>query len=404
MEYSDLVIDAGVRYDYINTATYALLDPLHPELAFNPNTYEVNPAGLRKTTPFHGVSPRLGLAFPVSDKTVFHVQFAKLVQQSRLRDVNIGFYALIDMLKYGASNPVGFDLRPTRTTQYEIGFAQQLGSFASFDITGYYKDIKDEIVYGLVRTPPGTVFTAYPVYVNGDFATTKGIELSFTMRRLQRFQARAALSFQDARGSGSFPNSNWGVVLGASDTIFTPQYVSPLSYNHAVRGNINIDYRFGKDEGGPVLEELGASLLFTFNSGHPYTRMSASSYEYDARIRTPIEPLNDSRTPWVSQIDLRIDKTFHLTDNLSATLSVYVINLLDTRNVENVWMASGSPDDDGYLSNPATGGRLIELYGPQYEQMYRVINLDYARPYGAFDNPYFYGTPRQIRVGLKLDY
>ena len=43
--------------------------------------------------------------------------------------------------------PVGYDVRPTRTTQYEIGFTQQMGDFASFDITAYYKDIKDQVVY-----------------------------------------------------------------------------------------------------------------------------------------------------------------------------------------------------------------------------------------------------------------
>ena len=42
----------------------------------------------------------------------------------------------------------GPGLRPTRTTQYELGFSQQVADFMSFDITAYYKDIKDLVQMG----------------------------------------------------------------------------------------------------------------------------------------------------------------------------------------------------------------------------------------------------------------
>jgi hypothetical protein len=38
-------------------------------------------------------------------------------------------------------------LRPSRTTQYEIGFTQMIAEFLSFDITMYYKDVKDQVVF-----------------------------------------------------------------------------------------------------------------------------------------------------------------------------------------------------------------------------------------------------------------
>ena len=42
-------------------------------------------------------------------------------------------------------SPVGYGLQPERTTQYEIGFSQQIGDNASFDVTTFYKNIVDEI-------------------------------------------------------------------------------------------------------------------------------------------------------------------------------------------------------------------------------------------------------------------
>ena len=399
MEYGDLIVNLGLRYDYINTGSYPLIDPTRPELAFDKATLAIDPEGLGKSTPFHGLSPRLGIAFPVTDRTVFHLQFAKLVQQSRLRNVHLGLYSVAYSLRWGGYNhPIGWDLRPSQTVQYEIGFTQQLGDHLSFDLTGYYKDIKDEITMRQLTTAQGSPFGPYAVYANGDFATIKGVELLFRMRRLNRLLAGASLSFQDARGSGSFPNSNRGIVLSGSGTLFIPHYITPLDYNHAVRGNVNVDYRFGRGDGGPLLQELGLSLLFQFNSGHPFTLQELNS-------SAPAGPLNSSTTPWAFQTDLRLDKTIRLSDRLSATLFLYVINLFDARNVENVWPKTGSADDDGWLSNPATGGLDVETYGPLYAEIYRALSVDYGRQNGAFNvNPYFYGPPRQIRLGIRVQY
>jgi hypothetical protein len=413
IEYKDLVVNIGLRYDYINTDNYSLVDFTHPELSIDPFSGAIKPAGMVKVSAFQAVSPRLGLSFPVTDQTIFHTQFGQFVQQSRLRDMYQGLYQTAANIRGGffISVPVGFDVRPTRTTQYEIGFTQQMGDYASFDITGFYKDIKDQVVYDQQNTASDSPLGAYYIFTNGDFATTKGVEVTFNLRRQKRLQANASLAFQDARGTGSYPNSNRGIVGAPLDgtTIFKPQYISPLEYNNAIRGSVNLDYRFAPGEGGPVLQQLGASVLLTFNSGHPYTRgTGAQDLEGDARSRQPVEPLNSSSTPWVFQVDVRIDKTFRLLDALTANLSLYVINLFDTKNIQNVFLRTGSTTDDGVLSNPSFGQPLLSTYGPRYADVYRAINIDYYERYqnavGLNTVPYFYGPPRQIRLGLRLEY
>jgi hypothetical protein len=413
IEFRDLVVNVGLRYDYINSDNYALVDETHPELTIDPFSGAINPAGLVKTPSFQAVSPRIGLSFPVSDKTIFHTQFGQFVQQSRLRDIYQGLYLTAANVRGGffISTPVGFNVRPTRTTQYEIGFTQQLGDFASFDITGYYKDIKDQVVFQQVNTAAGSPIGAYYVFTNGDFATTKGVELTFNLRREKRLQAVASLAFQDAQGTGSFPNSSRGIVGAPLDgsTIFQPEYVAPLEYNNALRGTVNLDYRFGKDDGGPILQQLGASVLMTFNSGHPYTKGTGGrDLEGDARNRQPVEPLNSSTTPWVFQVDLRIDKTVRMFDLVDMNLSVYVINLFDARNIQNVFLRTGSTTDDGVLSDPSFGAPLLKTYGPRYADVYKAINIDYYERYqnaiGLNTVPYFYGPPRQIRFSIRLDY
>jgi hypothetical protein len=420
IEYKDLIINVGFRYDYIDVDNKEMIDPSRPEETFVKDDKTLigdengNPVGLRKVKKFNSVSPRLGFSFPVTDQTVFHAQYGKFVQQTRLRDIYQGYYTTSNQLSGGffIPAPVGFSVRPTRTTQYEIGFTQQIGDFASFDITGYYKDIIDQVVYDQVYTN-NSRYGAYAVLTNGDFATTKGLEISFNMRRQARFQVNGSLSLQDAEGTGSFPNSNRGIIGAPLDgvTRFKPQYISPLEFNNSVRGTVNIDYRFGPDDGPVILHEFGVSALLTFNSGHPFTLGTGGvSLESEARDRQPIEALNSSTTPWNYQIDLRIDKSINIWDKLKANIYIYVINLFDTKNIQNVFMRTGSASDDGYLTTPGLG---LErgLADATYSSLYRAMELQYYETWLAATTgaaytttPNIYGPPRQIRLGIKLEY
>ncbi len=80
LELSDLIINAGLRYDYINMDTYKWADPLNPK--YNIQTHL--PLDLGQGDKFSYLSPRLGFSFPVTDRTVFHMQYGKFVQNPSL--------------------------------------------------------------------------------------------------------------------------------------------------------------------------------------------------------------------------------------------------------------------------------------------------------------------------------
>ncbi|MDP2364292.1 MAG: hypothetical protein Q8M94_11070, partial [Ignavibacteria bacterium] len=139
MEFSDLVLNIGFRYDYINTDSREFINPNN--VKFKDGI--IDPAYMKDVKPTIQISPRLGFSFPVTDKTVFHAQYGKFIQQSQLSNIYKGFNNSSDIIKGGFAelNPVGYGLKPERTTQYDIGFKQQLGDNFAFDITGFYKDI-----------------------------------------------------------------------------------------------------------------------------------------------------------------------------------------------------------------------------------------------------------------------
>lgn len=415
IEYKDLIINAGLRFDYFDTDDRYFIDPTDPTF-LNNDIFHIDPAALKTKDPFKAVSPRLGFAFPVSDRTVFHLQYGKFIQAPSLNDIYLGSseLALFVSGRNFITTPVGFGLDPERTTQYELGFSQQITDFASFDITGFYKDIKGQIQDYKVITSSASLARSYHALVNGDFATTKGMEFTFTMRRINRIQARLNYTLSDAQGTGSTPFS----AISAIDNGTTPPTViSPLTYNQTHRGSVNIDYHFAKDDGGPILEQLGANLLFSFNSGHNFTLVTGGLgqtgpedggllFDRDPRNRHPLEAVNASTTPWNFSLDMRVDKTLNLSDLLNLNVYVYVQNLLNTQNVINVYGRTGNAYDDGFLTNPDLSNQIINApgRGDPYVAMYQDINLADRQHYWKDQGGDLYGVPRQVRVGLRLEY
>jgi hypothetical protein len=241
--------------------------------------------------------------------------------------------------------------------------------------------------------------TGKPYYalVNGDFSSSKGIELKLNLRRVNRVSAQVNYTFSDTRSTGT-NNQNAGGLWSAGSVVSLPKYLTPVDFNAANRGNMILDYRFAKGDGGPILQQMGLDFLLQFNSGHSFTRLAIDQFgpvgNADPRFRSPVETIGGSTTPWFFQLDARLDKTFSV-GNLDLNVYIYVINLLDSDNPVNAFLRTGDPKNDGWLSTP-TGQAALAQFGQQYADLYN------ARYNG--ENSGNFGPPRQIRFGLKLDY
>jgi hypothetical protein len=400
IELSDIILNLGLRWDYINPDSRTTDDP--GNLTYNSDNLIV-PALYKKTPSTSEISPRVGFSYPVSDRTVFHAQYGKFIQSSRLNDSYAGPARISGVTKTGNWVTVitGWGLKPEKDTQYELGFAEAISDNASFDITAFYKDIRDQIQFVAIA-PTGVSTQQYHAMMNKDFSTSKGIEVTFNLRRTARVAAQLNFTLSDARSTASDQsgsNGIWQLGLGPSSL---PKYIFPVNFNQANRGSAMIDYRFGKDDGGPILSQLGANLLLSFNSGHSFTRGEVQQRGVgptfaavgDARFRVPLEPVGSSTSPWFFELDMRIDKTVQVGP-LDLNIYAYVMNLLGTNNPINAFMRTGDPMNDGWLQ---TQGGLSDLQtlGPGFAALYTALSNGI--------NQGNYGAPRQIRFGIKLDY
>jgi outer membrane receptor protein involved in Fe transport len=397
IEFSDIVLNLGLRYDYIKSDGWALVDPSNIKFDAN-GVIRSDQIIDMKASQF--VSPRIGFSFPLTDRTVFYSQFGKFVQQSKLRDILIGLSVASNNITggYAVGNPLGFNIQPEKLTQYEMGFRQQLTDNLAFDLSAYYKDIKDQIQSSIEYRAATASHTSYYMYQNGDFSTTKGIEFKMTLRRTERISAQFNYTFSDARGTGSATANSiryyliWQSPGGDLSNLF-PSYVQPLDFMTSHRGTLYLDYRFGNNDGGPILENFGLNFLFTFSSGHPFTLIGTEGNYGNTHI--PQEPINNSTTPWTYNLDFRIDKTV-LFGGLSVNFYVQFYNLLNTRNVANVFRNTGSADDNGYLST-AEGSAAAKASGNPalWSSLYKFFNISLAGNWYA---------PRVVWLGFRLDY
>jgi hypothetical protein len=413
-EINDLVINAGLRYDHIDMDSWKWEDPYFPTFDLSNHT----PTSVEKGNVYDYISPRLGFAFPVTDRTVFHLQFGKFVQAPALDQVYIAPTQITRQFlganlfgnAASATNP-----EPIRTTQYEIGFSQQISDFASIDITAFYKDIKGQLQYAVVNTAPGAIRNKYNVMTNQDFATNKGLEFAFMMRRIERVSAAINYTYSSAEGT----NSASGSAIGSIETNGnTPTVLIPLDYNQTHRGSVILDYRFDKGDGGPILEQLGLNAVFTFNSGHPFTYSTWQGIGQneiwtagltpiatgDTRGRRPYGPINSSTTPWVYNIDINISKTVNIY-KLDLSFYVRIQNLLNTKNSINVYDKTGNATDDGFLSTTDAAGLIAQpRFTERYADLYRAITLNNRA--GAYNTYGFdvWGPPRQLIAGVALNF
>ncbi|MEP0822161.1 MAG: TonB-dependent receptor [Ignavibacterium sp.] len=393
LELSDLVLNIGLRWDYINANVDRIKDPTNIHIVSHPSgNYQMiaedNFEPGEATTSF---SPRLGFSFPVTDQTVFHAQYGHFIQHVELNRLYTSTTELVQEMTAGNYVTVGNpSLKPERTITYEVGFSQQIGPNASLDITTYYKDIRDLVQLRNVFANP----VAYAQYTNGDFGTVKGLSFSFNLRRTNRVSAMVNYTLQYASGTGSGANTNFNIAwLGTN----YPTFVSPLDFDQRHTGSVNLDFRTEPGDGPTMydikpLEQVGVNLLLTFGSGRPYTPARPNTILFGPAWEQPIAAMNQTYSPWNFQLDLKVDKTFSIGP---ATLNVYLwmLNVTNARNVTFVYNQTGLPNDDGYFRT-TDGQAYAAENGQAAVDGYRY----------RLAAPGNYGTPRQTRLGLRVDF
>jgi hypothetical protein len=368
---------------------------------------EISSSAFQDYKPQINVMPRVAFSFPISEDALFFAHYDVLTKRPTSGN-------RFDMLDYFfmqnrsviVNNP---DLKPEKTIDYELGFQQVLTKSSSIKVSAFYRELRDMVA--LVNVT-GAYPRTYRSWGNIDFGTIKGITLTYDLRRTGNLWMRASYTLQFAEGTGSDAGSALNLVNSGQPNLRT---IYPFNYDQRHGFNTTIDYRYGegKDYNGPklfgknILENTGINIVNIFGSGTPYSAQQFVTPQALGGTSSLEGQVNGSRKPGQFRMDAQIDKNITLKfgkkgeegddKEKTANLNIYlqVNNVLNTKNILGVYGATGTPDDDGYLAE----ARYDQIIAQQ------VSEISFREYYAlAINNPYNYGLPRTIRIGVKLDF
>jgi hypothetical protein len=377
LDLGDVVVVGGLRYDFYDTrarrwggfpriSAHPAFDPDNPEAFFT------NDSLFPRDQSHDYLSPHIQVSFPVTERTNFRLSYAHQVQAPDFGVVLQGINT--DLALTNANNFFGSDLDFGRTVTFEFGIRHAFSDDMVLDVAAYNKDNLANVAGRLVSRfdPFREVNSNIQVMTNADFGNTRGIDVRLDRRFGNLFNGTVAYTFQQAKNTGSDPDTylDYGARLinaisGGNQP--PPQAILPTDFsrphNLALAAAVNFpnDWQEGSIVGS-ILENVGLFTTFRYTSGTPYTRCVpdlgdddvVSGDNCEARFA---EPLNSSRMPAFKNLDLRLTKGFAI-GGMDLTGYIEARNLLNFRNITQVFtvtndVASAREQRDNFSADSA---------------------------------------------------
>ena len=364
LELNEIIVNAGLRFDYWDSRGQV---PVDLQATTDPRN------GIRLNTPFKAatpssqLSPRFGLAYPISDRGVIHVSYGHFFQIPRFSYMftNSEFEVELGDLETIMGNA---NLRPEKTIAYEIGLQQALSDAWKIEATLYYKDIKNLLGQEIITTRDKKI---YARYINRDYGNIRGFIISLIKNFTNGFSGTLDYTFQSARGNASDPNSVF-TDFQSKPPRESEKQVLPLDWDQ--RHTLNATVIMGR----PGDWTLG--FIGRFQTGQPYTPTNPGS-----ALTTQFK--NSERKPVQLNLDLNLSKTLKLGGQ-RFQLFMRVYNLLDRLNARQVYTSTGRPD---------------QPYRPLGETEILKRNPNFTL-HEIDLRPDFYAEPRRVLMGMTVDF
>ncbi|MCH8494577.1 MAG: TonB-dependent receptor [Balneolales bacterium] len=357
IEIRDLIINAGIRFDYFDPQSRVPTDLRDPD---NSLTNRPEEEAFRDASVKWQFSPRLGFAFPITANGVIYAsygQFFQIPEFQRLYE-NPRF-----AVRGGTFNTVlgNADLEAQRSVLYEIGLQQQLNPYLALDLTVYHRDIRFLLGTELFEAYSGG--DSYGVYKNADFGSVRGVTAAFSFFEPNTgVSASINYTYQSVQGNGSDPQQ---AFFDAQNNTEANSILIPLAWDmrHNISGNIAMR-----------LQNWNVGIVGEYRTGYPFTPR-------DIVGSSITEQRNQARYNPELYFDIRMSRIVRFGDT-RAQIFIIGENLLDF-----------------YRTDRYPNLRRDEIEASRQSGIEQVnTREEFVR------NPLVQPTPRIIRAGLQFDF
>ncbi len=329
------------------------------------------------------LSPRVGFAYPMSDRDAFSLAYVRL-HQAPARE-----FLYESRVSAWGRRPLGNPaLRPAEVLSYQAALLHRFSDAHTLQLAVFYRD-----VYGMVGVrdtiAPGGL--SRPRYQDLDDAHAGGAELAW--------------NWIGARGRGGVSYTYleaWGIQSRENGAAYRP--AAGRSTNPAGDHPLDWDQRhtFSLDANVRPRPWLGVAWITRVGSPRPWTPVVGFHDAYEDGVPQPYYPilLNSARLGWSETTDLTVRVRAARPRALTWTLDVR--NLFGSRYVTAA-TANGYPhaflntvyDEYGaYRTDTGNGGGAY-WDAPDSDGNYRWVPVN---------DPRLRSAPRSVRLGVELEF
>jgi outer membrane receptor protein involved in Fe transport len=353
-EHEGMVINGGLRYDVFSIGNQ--LDASEVENRIRDQW-----------------SPRVGIAYPISDRDVFSFHYGRFSQIPDRRYIFEDRGAAVST----RGNP---NLENETTVSYQAALQHMFADDIFGQFTVYFKDIFGLLTIEQVQS--GDSPDLVDQYTNKDYASSRGFEVSLTKRFTRNFAGELSYTYGIATGVASDPN-----VQQQVDFLYLP--ISEQALNWDQRHTISATTTIAQPG------DWSANMVWTFGTGFPYTPRDRNERKAD-----PLKT-NSLRLPSNSNLTIQAEKHYKLWGQ-EVKFFVRGNNVLDTKNILDIspghFPAPPQTGDFDYQIFYTETGRAGGAYLGNDE------NEDGIQDWVALNDPRVFQEGRNIRVGASVKF
>jgi len=364
LEFDEMVINLGARYDSFEPETTYPSDPRNPgnqlilpdsmmsEYLDAPAITQLSPGLVWRisleTRPFY--ISRYGHFFQMPPMWAMYQNNSNLVPPSD--------YSVI------MGNP---NLKPEKTISFEIGLWQELSRNIGLEVSLFYRDIYNLLTGKIVSTYNQI---QYALLSNKDYGNARGLEIKLDMA-WGNIKSNINYTLMYTRGNADHPLMTFD---RAGDSMDPVNRFIPMSWDqrHTLNTTINLSFKNG-----------GMTFTGFYNSGTPYT-FSPLSESVLSRIN--LYPNNDIK-PENYSVDVSAHRSFNLFSNLNAKVELVCYNVFDKLNENDVNGTTGRAYTSVIQATDIAGHRS-----------------NFNEFIDRVENPSMFSAPREFKVILGVEF
>ncbi|HOX26742.1 MAG TPA: TonB-dependent receptor [Candidatus Krumholzibacteria bacterium] len=356
-EYEGMVVNYGFRWDMFSPGSAAEIQLRNEDVDRNVLKYKTQ------------FSPRLGFAFPITERDGFSFHYGRFVQFPG-REFLFASQEVVGNLGT-LGNP---NLEAETTISYQAAIQHQFNDYLGGSFAIYSKDIYDLIA--ATQVTDEETGNTLARYINKAYASARGMEISLEKRLSNHWHLDTAYTFAYADGVAS--STEFG---GSPEGLeFLPSQELPLAWDQ--RHTVSVQL---------FLEQQGwnGGIDVTYGSGFPWTPVDRYAKRQDPLLE------NSERLPSTIDVNLQFQRQI---DVYGQRLTLYLqgFNILNQDQV-----VSTSPGIFPGMNNAANAGQsyLTETgkFGGAYLQ---DQDGDTFAEFIPIKDPRAFAQHRLFRVGL----